>query len=119
MSSFVADQGRLPIQIPCSERLTAGSEAAAKADAFPPSAADGFPLTGRDFAVAVSFLTPVGGTVFTFLALRRAFLDEGSGALMLTSSSATSGFRFRFLDGVAEIEESDMFYLVISYAVCG
>ena len=108
-SSLVADQGRLPIQIPCSERLTASSEAAVRAGDFPSSAAARSPLTGRDFAVAVSFLTLVGGTVFAFLALRRAFLEEGSGALMLTSSSATSGSRFRFLEGVTEVEESDIF----------
>ena len=103
-SSFVADQGRLPIQIPYSERLAASSMPAAIAGSFFPSVAAGSPLTERDFTVAVSFLSLVG-TNFTFLALRRAFLEGGSGALMLTSSSATSGSRFRFLVGVTGVEE--------------
>lgn len=125
-SSFVADQGRLPIQIPYSERLTASSEPAIFAGGS--SAATDSPLTERDSAVAVSFFMLVG-TVFAFLALRRAFLEGGSGALMLTSSSATLGSRFRFLERVNEVEEfnppfeapeSDIFELRIPFAAkCG
>lgn len=124
-SSFIADQGRLPIQIPYSERFTTSSEPATIAGVFLPSAAADSPLTVRDFAVATSSLALVG-TVLTFLALRRAFLEGGSGALILTSSSATLASRFRFLEKLTRVEESnpsfeapesDIFYVRNSYAI--
>lgn len=124
-SSFVADQGRLPIHIPYSERLTPSSEPAAIAGVFLTSAAAVSPLTVRNFAFAISSLALVG-SVLAFLALRRAFLEGGSGALMLTSSSATSESRFRFLEKVTRVEESnpsfeapesDIFDVQTSFAV--
>ena len=90
-SALVAVQGKFPIQTPYSERFD-GAEALAGA-----SSSDAKPV-----CTAISLLSDFGAAkvVLRFLALRRAFLEGGSGAVTSTWISSTIvSSRFRFLDG--------------------
>jgi hypothetical protein len=86
-SSFlVAVHGRLPIQIPQALRLVLESESTAVFGSVGSSA-------------------PSGAADFDFLALRRAFLESGSGRLTsISSSSVGSVSLFRFLDSSGDVE---------------
>ena len=95
-SDLEADHGRLPIQMPYSERLAGWL---------------GSGLSSSEAEERMSALNFDGGSIgacFAFLALRSAFFDGGSGALMSTSSSSiVASCRLRFLDdgsGEADLE---------------
>lgn len=100
-SSFVALHGRLPIQIPWSERFT-GAVGGWGSSSEPESGL----VVMRLVLDAWVFGAPgseVAGAVLFFLALRRAFFEGGSGAETSTSSSAVGrSSRFRFLEGDVE-----------------
>lgn len=93
-SDFDADHGKLPIQIPKSDRL----------DGWVNSAWSSLELGNS--TMGLGFDEDLLGTFLPFLALRSAFFEGGSGAAMFTSSSSMLGSSlFRFLDdGGGEVD---------------
>lgn len=91
-SALVAVQGRLPIQMPYSERF-GGAEGSAGTSSSDAEA------VCKAIMLLLSDLGPAG-VALPLLALRRAFLEGGSGAVTsISSSPVVLSSRFRFLDG--------------------
>lgn len=109
-SALVAVQGRLPIQIPCSERF---DKAVCSCIPVSESRLGSVILEGLG-AVLVEGILP-------FLAFRSAFFEGGSGAVTSTSISSTAGsVRLRFLEGEeAKLGELDTSFSNSGAMMCG
>lgn len=92
-SALVADHGRLPTHIPYSERLRGAMFD--NVSSFPDTLS----------ALGESCRALAATTDFPFRALRRAFFEGGSGALILISiSSLLESTRFRFFECSVRLE---------------
>lgn len=98
-SALVMLKERLPIQIPCSERLDEVVRPALLSSFWDAGMiTSSLSMELEAGANTVDELAGVGS--FPFLAFRSAFLDGGSGALMSTSSSSGASVSLlRFLEG--------------------